>query len=93
VPIGELEDVPRKEVAVEGEWIESFDADSSKIQQVGLVEDHTGRTKVTVWTRSRQPWIDEGERVRIRAAARNWYQGRVSLAVTGDSRIVFPDGR
>jgi hypothetical protein len=91
VPIGELEDVPRKEVAVSGEWIESWDADSSKIQQVGLLEDQTGRTKVTVWQKSRQPLIDEGERVRIRAAATSWYQGRVSLAVTGDTRIIFTD--
>ncbi|WP_254832614.1 DNA-binding protein [Haloglomus salinum] len=91
VPIGELEDVPRKEVAVSGEWIESWDADSSKIQQVGLLEDQTGRTKVTVWQKSRQPLIEEGERVRIRAAATSWYQGRVSLAVTGDTRIIFTD--
>jgi hypothetical protein len=91
VPIGELEEVPRKEVSIEEEWIRSFDAASSKIQQVGLVEDQTGRTKVTVWRRSRKPWIDDGARVRIRAAAKNWYQGRVSVAVTGDSRIVFPN--
>lgn len=31
VPIGELEDVPRREVSIEGEWIKSFDAASSKI--------------------------------------------------------------
>jgi len=91
VPIGELEDVPRKEVSVEGEWIEDWTPSNSAIQQVGLLEDQTGRTKVTVWQKSRQPLIDEGERVRIRAAATSWYQGRVSLALTADSQVVFPD--
>jgi hypothetical protein len=91
VPIGELEDVPRTEVSVEGVFSESWESSSQKISQVGLLEDETGRTKVTAWARSEPAWIDEGERVRIRAAAKNWYQGRVSLAVTGDTRIVFPD--
>jgi hypothetical protein len=91
VPIGELEDVPRKEVSVEGRLVESWSSQSPKIAQVGLLEDDTGRTKLTAWERSDPAWIEEGERVRIRAAAKNWYQGRVSLAVTGDTRIIFPD--
>ncbi|WP_420028465.1 DNA-binding protein [Haloglomus litoreum] len=91
VPIGELEDVPRKEVSVEGEWIEDWTPSNSAIQQVGLLEDETGRVKLTIWAKSRQPLIDEGERVRIRAAATSWYQGRVSLALTADSQVVFPD--
>ena len=91
VPMGELEEVPRKEVSVEGEWIEDWTPSSSRIRQVGLLEDETGRVKVTIWVKSRQPLIDEGERARIRAAAKNWYQGRVSLALTADSQVVFPD--
>jgi hypothetical protein len=91
VPIGELEEVPRKEVAVEGVLCESWTPSSPKISQVGLLEDETGTTKLTAWERSDPAWIEEGERVRIRAAATNWYQGRVSLAVTGDTRIIFPD--
>ena len=89
VPIGELQDLPRAEVAVEGEWVKTWETNSAKIQQVGLLDDATGRTKVTVWERSRQPLIDEGTTVRIRAAATSWYQGRVSLALTGDSRVLF----
>lgn len=91
VPIGELEDVPRREVSVEGVWREDWVPASSRIQQVGLLEDETGRVKVTVWAKSAQPPIEEGARVRIRAAATSWYQGRVSLALTGDSRVIFPD--
>jgi hypothetical protein len=91
VPIGELEDVPRREVSVEGRFVESWASQSHKIAQVGLLEDETGRTKLTVWERSNPAWIEEGERVRIRAAATSWYQGRVSLAVTSDTRIIFPD--
>lgn len=57
------------------------------IQQVGLLADGTGRVTVTVWTASDQPVVREGERVRISGAAKNWDNGRVSVAVTGWSRI------
>jgi len=35
--------------------------------------------------------MEEGERVRIHGAARNWYQGRVSVALTGWSTVLFPE--
>ncbi|UPV75227.1 OB-fold nucleic acid binding domain-containing protein [Halorussus limi] len=91
IPIGKVEDVDRKEVSIEGRVTQLWDADSSAIQQVGLLEDESGRTKVTVWKNSDQPWMEEGERVQIRGAARNWYEGRVSLAVTGWSSMFFPE--
>jgi hypothetical protein len=47
--------------------------------------------KVTVWDASDQPWLDEGERVRIHGAAKSWYQGRVSVALTSRSRVIFPE--
>jgi ssDNA-binding replication factor A large subunit len=47
--------------------------------------------KVTVWDASDQPWLDEGERVRIHGAAKSWYEGRVSVALTSWSRVVFPE--
>ncbi|MDR5657804.1 DNA-binding protein [Halodesulfurarchaeum sp. HSR-GB] len=91
IPIGKVEDVNRKEVSIEGAVTQLWDADSSAIQQVGLIEDESGRTKVTVWEKSNQPWIEEGERVRIHGAARNWYQERVSVALTGWSTVHFPE--
>ncbi|WP_136590490.1 SOSS complex subunit B family protein [Salinigranum halophilum] len=91
VPIGALEDVRRREVSIEGRvetlWVPSHPS----IAQVGLIGDESGRTRVTVWKRSEAPRIREGELVRIHGAARNWYQGRVSLAVTGWSDVRFPE--
>jgi hypothetical protein len=91
VPIGKVEDVNRKEVSIEGRVEVLWDSDSPAIAQVGLIADDTGKTKVTIWEKSDAPWIEEGEQVRIHKAARNWYEGRVSLAVTGWSTIHFPE--
>ncbi|WP_255194641.1 SOSS complex subunit B family protein [Natronobeatus ordinarius] len=91
VPIGMLEGVNRKEVSIEGTVTQLWEPSSSAISQVGLIEDDSGKTKVTVWEKSNAPWIKEGEHVRIHGAARNWYEGRVSLAVTGWSTLHFPE--
>ena len=91
VPIGKLESVNRKEVSIDGRVTVLWESDSPAIAQVGLIEDESGKTKLTVWEKSNQPWIEEGERVRIHGAARNWYEGRVSLAVTGWSTVMFPE--
>jgi len=91
VPIGKLEGVNRKEVSIEGTVTQLWEPSSSAISQVGLIEDESGRTKVTIWEKSNAPWIKEGEQVRIHGAARNWYEGRVSLAVTGWSTLHFPE--
>jgi len=91
VPIGKLEDVNRKEVSIEGRVTQLWEPSSSAISQVGLIEDDSGKTKLTSWVASDQPWIEEGERVRIHGAARNWYNGRVSVALTGWSTVMFPE--
>jgi ssDNA-binding replication factor A large subunit len=91
VPIGKLEDVNRKEVCIEGCVTVLWEPSSPAIRQVGLIEDESGRTKFTSWVASDQPWINEGERVRIHGAAKNWYNGRVSVALTGWSTVHFPE--
>ena len=91
VPIGTLEDVNRKEVSVAGRVETLWDPSHPSIAQVGLIADESGQTRVTIWQKSDAPWIAEGDRVRIHGAARNWYEGRVSLAVTGWSTIHFPE--
>ncbi|GAA5434829.1 hypothetical protein Hjap01_04321 [Haloarcula japonica] len=91
VPIDALEDVDRKEVSVEGRIEVLWDSDSPAIAQVGLIADESGKTKVTIWEKSNAPWIEEGEQVRIHGAAKNWYDGRISLAVTGWSTLHFPE--
>ncbi len=91
VPIGSLEEIERGEVSVEGKIVELWEPSCPSMQQVGLIEDGTGRTKFTSWKASRQPMVREGDRVRFRAVAKNWYQRRCSIALTGWSEVVFPD--
>lgn len=91
VPIGKLEEVGREKVSIEGRVETLWEPASPAIAQVGLLKDETGTTKVTIWKASDAPMIEEGERVRIHGAARNWYNGRVSLAVTGWTTIHFPE--
>jgi ssDNA-binding replication factor A large subunit len=91
VPIGRLEDVDRKEVSIAGRVETLWEPSHPSIAQVGLLADASGQTRLTVWKASKAPWMREGERVRIHEAARNWYEGRVSLAVTGRTKIHFPD--
>ncbi|SDY86275.1 DNA-binding protein [Halopenitus persicus] len=91
VPIGKLEDVDRKEVSIDGRVETLWDPSHPSIAQVGLIADDSGQTRVTIWKASDAPWIAEGERVRIHGAARNWYEGRVSVAVTGWTTIHFPE--
>lgn len=90
VPIGELE-ATTGEVSVEGELRTLWNSDHPKIQQVGLLADETGTTKLTVWKKSKQPLINEGERVRVRQAATSWHEGRIHIAATGWSRFEFPE--
>jgi hypothetical protein len=90
VPVEEIDVVDASEVCVEGVIERLWEPSHPAIQWVGLLKDETGRVKVTSWKRSNQPMVREGERVRIRAAAKNWYEGSVSLAVTGWSGVSFP---
>ncbi|GGL71020.1 DNA-binding protein [Halocalculus aciditolerans] len=91
VPIADVPDVPVGEVTVEGEIIELWSPSSSAIQQVGLIADDSGKIKFTCWEKSGQTVVSEGETVRFRAVKKNWYQGRCSIAITGWSRIEFPE--
>jgi hypothetical protein len=91
IPIASLADVDRGEVSIRGEVKVLWESSSSKIAQVGLVEDESGVTKFTSWERSNQPAIREGEEVILRGVKTSWYEGRVSVAVTGWSEIQFPE--
>ena len=91
VPVGEVPDVDRKTVSVEGEIVQLWEPGHPAIQDVGLIADDSGQIKFTTWTKSRCCAVQEGEQVRFRAAATNWYQERCSIAMTGDSRVEFPE--
>ncbi|WP_266081537.1 DNA-binding protein [Haladaptatus caseinilyticus] len=87
ISIADVQDVNRKEVSIEGQVTQLWTPGSPKIQQVGLIEDDSGRIKFTVWRASQKTMVEEGERVQLRSVATNWYEGRVSVAVTGWSDI------
>jgi len=89
-PITDVPDLGTGEVTVEGEIAELWPPGHAKIAWVGLIEDDSGQTKVTAWEKSDVWCVEEGDRVRLCDAAVNWYQGRWSLALTGDSRVEFP---
>ncbi|WP_435120109.1 DNA-binding protein [Halolamina sp. C58] len=91
VPIADVPDIAVGEVTVEGQVIELWEPSSTSIQQVGLIADDSGKIKFTCWEKSNQTVVREGQTVRFRAAAKNWYEGRCSIALTGWSRIEFPE--
>ncbi len=91
LPIAALEDVPVNEVSVGGVVTTLWEPKHPKIAQVGLIEDKSGKTKFTAWRVSDVPWMEEGERVVLREVSKSWYEGRVSVALTGRSSISFPD--
>ncbi|MFC6974783.1 DNA-binding protein [Halomicroarcula sp. GCM10025709] len=87
IPIGVVGEVDRSAVDIEGEVVTLWEPSHSAIAQVGLLEDETGTVKFTVWRKSSQPKVREGECVRIRSVAKSWYQGQVSVALTGRSQL------
>ncbi|MFC7227953.1 DNA-binding protein [Salinirubellus salinus] len=91
VPIAKIGEVPSREVSVSGRVKALWTPSSPTIAQVGLLEDETGTTKLTVWKRSDSPWLAEGERIRVYKAAKSWYGGRVHIAATGWTEMAFPD--
>ncbi|WP_353634729.1 DNA-binding protein [Halobacterium sp. NMX12-1] len=91
VPIAEVPEVPVGEVTVQGTVQTLWKPSSSAIQQVGLIADDSGKIKFTCWEKSGQTVVREGQTVRFRAAAKNWYEGRCSIALTGWSDIHFPE--
>ena len=91
LPIAEVPEVQTNEVSVEGTVQTLWEPSTHSIQQVGLIADETSKIKFTIWRKSRQTMVREGQRVRFRAAKKNWYQGRCSIALTSPSRIEFPE--
>jgi len=93
IPIQSVGEVNRAEVDIEGVVVVLWEPTHQAIAQVGLLEDETGTVKFTVWRKSSQPEVREGECVRMRSVAKSWYQGQVSVALTGRSQLtVLEDG-
>ncbi len=93
IPIAAVEEVDRGEVSLEGRVTKLWEPSHRSIAQVGLLEDELARIRFTVWEKSDQPIVREGETVTFRGVAKSWYGGRCSVAVTGWSQVGFPDRR
>ncbi|WP_158057955.1 DNA-binding protein [Halorussus halophilus] len=93
IPIGNVGEVNRREVSIEGTVRKLWEPSSPVIQQVGLIEDETGVVRFTAWRKSDVPMVREGETVEFRSVAKNWYEGRCSVALTGWSSVHFPERR
>lgn len=91
IPIAAVGAVSRREVDIQGQVTVLWEPSHPSINQVGLLEDETGRIKFTAWKKSRVAMVSEGQQVRFRNVVKNWYRGQVSVALTGLSRVVFPD--
>lgn len=89
IPIGKVGEVNRKEVSIAGEVTKLWTPSHPRIAQVGLLEDETGTIKFTSWRASNVAMVREGERVTFRSVAKNWYEGRCSVALTGWSDVLF----
>lgn len=87
IPIDAVSDVDREEITIEGAVTTLWTPSHPSISQVGLLEDETGRIKFTAWRKSGVGEVAEGETVRLRHVATNWYDGRVSVALTGWSSV------
>ncbi|WP_132061046.1 DNA-binding protein [Halorussus amylolyticus] len=91
IPIAAVWEVARREVDIRGTVTQLWEPSHHRISQVGLLEDETGRVKFTAWRKSGVPIVREGEQVEFRSVAKNWYEGRCSVALTGWSTIYFPE--
>ena len=78
------------EASIEGEVAVLFEPASNSQQQVGYVEDESGRIKVTIWEKSQQGTVlSEGDRVRIYAGKPGSFRGEPTLAVTYDTEVTI----
>lgn len=89
--IADVGEVNRKEVSIEGRVVQLWTPSHPRISQVGLIEDDSATIKFTAWRASEVPIVREGERVTFRSVAKNWYEGRCSVALTGWSDVLFPE--
>lgn len=91
IPIAAVGELDRSTVSVSGTVVQLWGSTHPRIHQVGLIEDETGCTKFTSWLRSRPATVEAGERVVLHEVSKNWYEGRCSVALAGDSRVAFPE--
>ena len=87
VPIAAVPEVDRATVSIAGEVVQLWETDHPAIAQSGLIADETDTIKFTIWVKSRQRPVVEGDQVVLRGVQKSWYQGRCSVAVTGSTLV------
>lgn len=68
-------------------FTQAWEPNSSSIQNVGLVADGTGQTKLTVWSNKEFPTLEEGETYRLENVVIEEYEGSLSLSTTPNSTV------
>ncbi|MDR5657638.1 replication factor A [Halodesulfurarchaeum sp. HSR-GB] len=68
-------------------FTQAWEPNTDSIQNVGLVADGTGQTKLTVWSNKEFPVLEEGETYRLENVVIEEYQGDLSLSSTPNSTI------
>lgn len=92
VDIEEIEQIDSDEfVTVEAQVAELWDNDTDAIQQVGLLEDNTGRIKFKSWSKSEKPLLTEGQSVRLEGVATDEFNGSMELSINSQTEFEFID--
>jgi len=75
-------------VTVEADVERLYYPHSTSQQQVAILDDGTGKAKLTVWRRALQDTIiREGDTVRVTGGLAGWYSGQAQVSVDSDTRI------
>ena len=72
-------------------FVQAWEPNTDSIQNVGIVADGTGQTKLTVWRNDDFPTLEEGETYRLENVVIEEYDGDLSLSSTPNSTIEVAD--
>ena len=78
-------------VDVVAKYVQAWDPNTNAIQDVGIIADSTGQTKMTVWDGDGHPSLEEGETYRFESVVIEEYEGQLSLSSTPESDIKVAD--
>lgn len=92
VDITDINDLDADEfITIEAQVAELWDDDTDSIQQVGLLQDNTGRIKFKSWSTSNPPMLNEGDSYRLEGVATDEYQGNMSVSINSQTEMEFSD--
>ncbi|MFT4920860.1 MAG: hypothetical protein ACI8XM_000051 [Haloarculaceae archaeon] len=75
-------------VTAQATVVELYEPAKANQQQVAVLENESGRAKLTVWRSSQVDTImREGDTVRVTDGIAGWYKGQAQIAADGETRI------